>query len=479
MSRRRSPVPKSTTIADVARVAGVSIATVSRALTSPAVVTASTRERVLQAVGRTGYQPNAAARMLRSRKSMMAMVVVPDIANPFFSEVLRGIEETLAASGYGVIIANLDRSRAKDAHYVVACSQRAGGRRRSCCAAACSAVAGRRWRRSGCRSSRGARSFPGPASRRWMWPTATRRSVATRHLLDLGHRRLAYVSGPPRNILDRERRAGFFDALRTAGIAREAARRLHRRLHLPQRRRGGRRDCCACLRRSAPTAVFAANDEMAIGLVKRFGERGLAVPRDVSVVGFDAIDFSDYCEPPLTTVRQPRARDRRCRRAPAGRGHEPGAVGAGTQIRLPAELIVRGTTAPPARRRGSASSPAGCPGPVVSARCRRGLSTILPASRHSVDGGVRSRREVAAVSNEQRAGEMRRGWRWSFDGPARGPARSRHRFCAELASRAGSQSPRARPTRDRVPTWRSRRSRASPRSTPSSPRSCPMPRSAV
>src|SRR6478735_8396473 len=117
MRRKIDAVPRAITIADVARVAGVSVATVSRALTSPAVVTKTTRERVLKAIGKTGYHPNAAARMLRSRKSMMVMVVVPDISNPFFSEVLRGIDEGLSSSGYGIIIANLGRTKNNDSHY--------------------------------------------------------------------------------------------------------------------------------------------------------------------------------------------------------------------------------------------------------------------------------------------------------------------------------------------------------------------------
>ncbi len=154
------------------------------------------------------------------------------------------------------------------------------------------------------------------------------RRAATSHLLDLGHRRLAYISGPPRNILDRERRAGFLAALDRAKLPADraifctgdftfqsGAIAADELLRLPPAKR--------------PTAVFAANDEMAIGLIKRLGERGVAVPRDISVVGFDAIDFSDFCEPALTTVRQPRSEIGCDGRAPFDRGHErrrPGAA---------------------------------------------------------------------------------------------------------------------------------------------------------
>src|SRR5262245_29509666 len=107
--RRRGAAPPSERpgIGDVARLAGVSTATVSRTLAQPGVVSAGTRERVLEAVRRTGYTPHIAARSLRARRTMMVLVVVPDIANPFFAEVLHGIDDTLAKSGYGVLVGTL------------------------------------------------------------------------------------------------------------------------------------------------------------------------------------------------------------------------------------------------------------------------------------------------------------------------------------------------------------------------------------
>ena len=119
---------KTAKIADVARLAGVSVATVSRTLARPEVVIEETRTRVLAAVRDTGYTPNISARNLRVRKTMVVLVAVPDIANPFFAEVLQGIDDTLSAAGYGLIIANLAGSPEKEARYVdLVCAGQADG----------------------------------------------------------------------------------------------------------------------------------------------------------------------------------------------------------------------------------------------------------------------------------------------------------------------------------------------------------------
>lgn len=126
--RSRTTRPKATKIADVARLAGVSVATVSRTLARPEVVIEETRTRVLAAVRETGYAPNISARNLRARKTMVVLVAVPDIANPFFAEVLQGIDDTLSAAGYGLIIANLTGSPEKEARYVdLVCAGQADG----------------------------------------------------------------------------------------------------------------------------------------------------------------------------------------------------------------------------------------------------------------------------------------------------------------------------------------------------------------
>jgi LacI family repressor for deo operon, udp, cdd, tsx, nupC, and nupG len=289
-------------IAEVAKLAGVSTATVSRALTTPEKLRPDTLARVTEAVRHTGYTPNRAARMLRARRTMLVLVVMPDIANPFFSDVLRGIDEGLSQHGYGSLIGNLDNSRAKESQLTnIALAGQVdgllllngripqGGRRALSpgdipMVAICEAIP--------------EAPIPQVAVQN---RDAARAAVA--HLTALGHRRIAYLAGPPGNILELERRSGFCEGLANARIKECDA------LFYPGDftfRAGVAAAAQFLSTRQRPTAVFSANDEMAIGFVKRVRSAGLAVPEDLSVVGFDGIQFSEFVEPTLTTFRQPR-----------------------------------------------------------------------------------------------------------------------------------------------------------------------------
>jgi LacI family repressor for deo operon, udp, cdd, tsx, nupC, and nupG len=289
-------------IAEVAELAGVSTATVSRALSAPDKLRPDTLARVTEAVRRTGYTPNLAARTLRARRTMVVLVVVPDIANPFFSDVLRGIDEELSRHGYGVLIGNLANARAREPQLadlalagqvdgVLLLNGRipAGGRR--------ALAAGDIPMVAICEAIPGARLPQVEVQNR----EAARQAVA--HLVALGHRRIAYLAGPPDNILEHERRGGFCEGLAAAGLEAPAAAFYPGDFTFAAGVAAARRFLAA---RPRPTALFAANDEMAIGFVKTVRSGGLAVPDDVSVVGFDGIEFADFVEPTLTTFRQPR-----------------------------------------------------------------------------------------------------------------------------------------------------------------------------
>lgn len=331
-------------IADVARIAGVSVATVSRALANPDVVSPEARKRVLNAVRQTGYTPNAAARNLRVRRTMMVLVVVPDIANPFFAEILRGIDATLSARGYGLIIANLDNSAEKEARYIeLALSGQVDGILLLC--GHVPAGGGRNLGGAGVPMVAACERIADVSFPQVEIDNPGAAAEAVTHLIGLGHRRIAYISGPVTNILDQERRRGYCAALESAGIDfdpqlvlpgdftfRTGAAAATTILLMPPERR--------------PSAVFAANDEMAIGFLKTIHAAGYKVPDDFSVVGFDAIEYADYCEPTLTTVSQPR--------------HEIGTRAADLLVRamtgeaepeslcltLAAPLLVRASTAP-------------------------------------------------------------------------------------------------------------------------------------
>jgi LacI family transcriptional regulator, repressor for deo operon, udp, cdd, tsx, nupC, and nupG len=289
-------------IAEVAKLAGVSTATVSRALTTPDKLRPDTLARVTEAVRRTGYTPNLAARTLRARRTMLVLVVVPDIANPFFSDVLRGIDEGLSQHGYGFLIGNLGNSRAKEPQLAnIALAGQVdgllllngripqGGRRALSpgdipMVAVCEAIP----------------EAPIPQVE-VQNRNAARAAVA--HLAALGHRCIAYLTGPPDNILEHERRCGFCEGLVKARIPECDA------VFYPGDftfRAGIAAAAQFVSARRRPTALFSANDEMAIGFVKRVRSAGLAVPDDVSVVGFDGIEFAEFVEPTLTTFRQPR-----------------------------------------------------------------------------------------------------------------------------------------------------------------------------
>jgi LacI family transcriptional regulator, repressor for deo operon, udp, cdd, tsx, nupC, and nupG len=261
-----------------------------------------TLARVAEAVRRTGYTPNLPARMLRAQRTMMVLVVVPDIANPFFSDVLRGIDETLSVHGYGLLIGSLGHDRGKEAQIVdlVQAGQvdgvlllngripersgRSLGETGIDMVALCEAIPGAPFPQVDVDNRGGARA-------------------AVAHLVGLGHRRLGYIGGPAANILERERRAGFCDGLRAARLARSSAQFWPGDFRFATGQDAA--DAWLALA-SRPTGVFAANDEMAIGFIKRVRAAGISVPGDVSVIGFDGIDFADYVEPVLTTFRQPR-----------------------------------------------------------------------------------------------------------------------------------------------------------------------------
>jgi LacI family repressor for deo operon, udp, cdd, tsx, nupC, and nupG len=325
-------------IGDVARRAGVSTATVSRALATPERVTPKTREAVARAVRETGYVLNVAARNLRTSRTHAVLAVVPDIANIFFSQVLRGISDTLRHHGYSLIIADIanDPNRELDHGDFV----EAG-------------------RVDGVLLLNGRMLAAHQPSRRHAIPTVTlceriansklphvetaNREAAramTECLIAQGHRRIGYVTGPPSNVLDHDRFTGYRDALAAHGIAHDPA------LVQPGDFSIGAGEAAAAAYLAMPQlpdAVFACSDTMAMGLIRGFIAAGVAVPADISVAGFDDIEFAAAYTPALSTVRQ--SRGEIGARAAAMlvdliEGRQPNA----SEVRLPAEIVMREST---------------------------------------------------------------------------------------------------------------------------------------
>ena len=323
------------TIAEVARRAGVSTATVSRALGGGA-VGPETRERVLVAVRETGYRANGAARDLRRGRARAILVLVPNLANPFFSAIIGAVAEVAAEAGLAVQVSDTRRGDARLAH--LGHDGRADGVILLDGALDAALV--------------GALGLPVVTACEWVEgvdlpgvavDNAAGAASAVAHLLALGHRRVAHVAGPPGNVLSAARVEGWREA---AGA--RAGPLWPGHFTLASGAAAARR-WLACDAR--PTAVACASDECAMGFVSELARHGVAVPGGVSVARFDDIELAARYVPALTTVRQPRARigEEAARLLVAALSGALSGEGAPPPRRatLPTSLVVRASTAPP------------------------------------------------------------------------------------------------------------------------------------
>lgn len=327
-------------ISDVARVAGVSTATVSRALSKPDVVSAETLEAVRAAVAQTGYTVNQAARNLRQQRTMGVVALVPNLANPFFARILAGLSAVLAPAGYNLLVVDtqgpgvdrhiartLDRSRADGLIVfdgLLPAQDLPAGRLHPPVVMACE------W-------------IEGLAAPRIRIDNAAGAQLAIRHLNGLGHRRIGHLAGPAANVLARTRAEAMRDELAAQGVAIRPDWVLGGDFTLESGRSCGR---AWLAMQDRPTALFCASDEMALGFIAEVQRAGLGVPRDVSVVGFDDIELVAHLTPALTTVHQPRwSIGVEAARVMVAlmRGEDPPAP----DTILPVELVLRASTAAP------------------------------------------------------------------------------------------------------------------------------------
>lgn len=291
-------------IKDIARAAGVSHSTVSRALSDSPLVSAETRARLQHLAKDMGYSPNTLARSLVTRQTHSVGVVVTTIADPFVAEVVQGIEATAHDHGYTVIlstsgaepereIAAVEMLRSKRVDGVIVTSSRIG------------ALYLDHLERIGVPVVL-INNHNEQSGRYTFTVTVDNRHggrLATDHLVQLGHRRIAYITAPADHSSDADRMAGYREALIAAGIEVDASLIVAGN----GRADGGERAMATLMTTKArPTAVFCYNDMTAVGLIYMARQVGLAVPGDLSVVGFDDIPFARYCVPPLTTIAQPK-----------------------------------------------------------------------------------------------------------------------------------------------------------------------------
>ncbi|MDT7292531.1 DNA-binding transcriptional regulator CytR [Citrobacter freundii] len=324
------------TMKDVALKAKVSTATVSRALMNPDKVSQSTRNKVEQAALEVGYLPQSMGRNVKRNESRTILVIVPDICDPFFSEVIRGIEVTAAEQGYLVLIGDCAHQNQQEKTFLnlIITKQIDGMVLLSSRLPFDASVEEQRNLPPMVMSNEFAPELELPTVH---IDNLTAAFNAMNYLLELGHKRIGCIAGPEDMPLCHYRLQGYVQALRRSGITVDphfiargdftyeaGANALKQLLALPQ----------------PPTAVFCHSDVMALSYAKR---QGLKVPDDLSIIGFDNISLAEFCDPPLTTVAQPRfdiGREAMLLLLDQLQGQN---VSSGSRL-LDCELIIRGTT---------------------------------------------------------------------------------------------------------------------------------------
>ncbi|EKY1945168.1 DNA-binding transcriptional regulator CytR [Cronobacter turicensis] len=334
------------TMKDVAVRARVSTATVSRALMNPEKVSQATRNRVEQAAIDVGYLPGSLNRNLKRNESRTILVIVPDICDPFFSEIIRGIEVTAADQGYLVLIGDCAHQNQQEKTFIdLIITKQIDGM----------LLLGSRLPFDASKEEQ--RNLPPMVMANEFAPELELPTVhidnltaafnAVNYLHELGHQRIACIAGPEEMPLCHYRLQGYVQALRRSGmtvdphyIARgdftfeAGAQALEQLLSLPH----------------PPTAIFCHSDVMALGALSMAKRRGFRVPDDLSIIGFDNIALAEFCDPPLTTVAQPRfdiGREAMLLLLSQLNGHT---VSSGSRL-LDCELVLRGTTRAPKPRK--------------------------------------------------------------------------------------------------------------------------------
>ncbi|MEW6046096.1 MAG: LacI family DNA-binding transcriptional regulator [Bacillota bacterium] len=290
------------TLADIAKRANVSVATVSRALNHSGYVRPEVRERVLQIARELHYVPNHLARGLLENRTDLVLLLVPDVTNPFFAAVARGVEDVLAAQGLQVVIGNTDDNHFKERTYLRRALGRGVDGVIAIVASSASADTGH-FRQLNVPLVLVDRACEAVAADLVASNNEHGAYQATRHLLSLGHQHVATITGPLRLKTAADRLAGFERAVREYRLSPDQVTVVEGDF----REEGGYRAARQLLERSPrPTAVFAANDVMALGALAAFEEAGVRVPEEIAVAGYDDIPYAVRVRPKLTTVAQPK-----------------------------------------------------------------------------------------------------------------------------------------------------------------------------
>lgn len=288
-------------IADIARLANVSTATVSRVLNGKPDVDTATRERIWQIIDETGYQPSFFATVQAGGKSRLLGVIIPSLTWPLVPELMRGIAEVIEASAYELVLYGMVHKETRgDMLERIMSSKLTSG--------LLAVLPGSAMDRVTALHEQG---FPVvviddqglPTSAPWVGvDNRTGGYHATKHLIALGHRRIGHIKGPDTHRCAFDRYDGYLDALREAGLTPDPALIAQGNFEFPS---GAVAAAHILEQEHPPTAIFAGNDLMAYGVVEYAGRQGLRIPEDLALVGFDDTVPSAYMRPALTTVRQP------------------------------------------------------------------------------------------------------------------------------------------------------------------------------
>jgi LacI family transcriptional regulator len=287
------------TIKDVAALAGISYTTVSHVLNRTRPVSDAVRKKVEEAITQLDYVPSAVARSLKAKSTATIGLLIPNGINPYFAELARGIEDYCERNGFCVILCNSDDNLQKQRNYLrVLLEKRVDGLIVSSVGGDDSLVD----------SLAAVRTPLVIVDRDLENITADLVRIdhelgawlATSHLLDLGHRHIACICGPAQTSVARMRLAGYQRAMREAGVEVQDSWVVESDFTGPS----GYQAACTLLETDRPTAIFAANDMVGIGVLRAAAERNVKVPAELSVVGFDDIQMSQFVYPALTTVGQ-------------------------------------------------------------------------------------------------------------------------------------------------------------------------------
>jgi LacI family transcriptional regulator len=287
---------------DVAERAGVSVTSVSHVINETRPVSDGLRQRVLTAMDDLGYQPNRLARSLRRGQTHTIGMIIPDSANPFFAEMARGVEDTSFKNGYSVILCNSDGDLNKELLYTnVLVEKQVDGLLFIAAGLSTNGILDLQTQKTPLVVVD--RDLPDATVNSVLTDNAQGGWLATRHLIDLGHRRIACITGPSDVTPSAERVIGYRQAMIEKGIPVNGNLVVRGDFQYESAYRA----TIQLLRMDdPPTAIFACNDLMAVAVMSAALEQGQQVPRDLSVVGFDDVRLAAFANPPLTTIAQPK-----------------------------------------------------------------------------------------------------------------------------------------------------------------------------